>query len=84
MGATASQWVLRLAPLGLVVAEVGTLEQALGSALTHARGLVVELGELPALRAIGAAVRFEGHTPRYGLPPLLDEHRREVLGDGSP
>jgi hypothetical protein len=29
-------------------------------------------------------VRFEGHTPRYGLPPLLDEHRREVLGDGSP
>lgn len=83
MQASATQWVLRLAPLGLVVAEVGTLEQALDSALTRARGLVVELGGLPELRAVGAAVRFEGHTPRYGRPPLLDEHRGEVLG-GDP
>lgn len=82
MLASAAQWVQRLAPLGLVVAEVGTMEQALSSELTHARGLVVELGGRPELRAVGAAVRFEGHAPRYGLPPLLDEHRHEVLAGG--
>jgi crotonobetainyl-CoA:carnitine CoA-transferase CaiB-like acyl-CoA transferase len=92
--ATAAQWVQRLAPLGLVVAEVGSLEQALGSTLTHARGLVVELGEAAPenragqlgaapLRAVGSAVHFDGYTPRYGLPPLLDEHRGELLG-GTP
>jgi crotonobetainyl-CoA:carnitine CoA-transferase CaiB-like acyl-CoA transferase len=87
MQASAAQWVQRLAPLGLVVAEVGTLDQALDSPLTQARGLVVDLGaqpQAPGLRAVGSAVRFEGYTPSYGLPPLLDEHRSEVLGGAWP
>jgi len=99
--ASAARWVQRLAPLGLVVAEVGSLEQALGSELTRERGLLVELGGahpadqqdetgqagLPGaapLRAVGSAVQFDGYTPRFGLPPLLDQHRRELLGGTGP
>jgi len=82
---SAEIWVKRLAPLGLVVSEVSTLNQALDSELTSARGLVVNLvnesGEqtLP-LRAIGSLVRFNGYQPQYRLPPLLDEHHEVILG----
>lgn len=80
----AAEWVRRLAPLGVVVAEVGTLGQALRSGIATDRSLVVSLGngDLP-LRAVASPVRFEGFTPAYGLPPLLDEHRSEVLGWAS-
>ena len=81
-GQSASQWVRRLAPLGLVVSEVGTLAQALDSDITRDRGMVVPLGdgEYP-LRAIASPVRFDGYAPAYGLPPLLDEHREQLLLD---
>ena len=80
-GASASEWVRRLAPLGVVAAEVGTLGQALRSDIAADRGLVVPLGDgsLP-LRAVASPVRFGGYAPVYGLPPLLDEHRAEVMG----
>lgn len=87
--ASARVWVGRLAPLGLVVSEVQTLAQALDSPLTASRGLVVPLGGTgaavglhaaqPALRAIASPVRFDGFVPRYGLPPLLNEHHDQVL-----
>ncbi|RYE88150.1 MAG: CoA transferase [Hyphomicrobiales bacterium] len=82
--ATAAEWVRRLAPLGVVAAEVGTLADALQSDIAAERGLVVQLGngELP-LRALASPVRFDGYLPSYGLPPLLDEHRDEVLGWAS-
>lgn len=82
--ASAAQWVQRLAPLGVVVAEVSTLNEALVSDLAAARALVVPLGDgsLP-LRAVASPIRFDGYTPRYGLPPLLDEHRAEVLRVGA-
>jgi CoA:oxalate CoA-transferase len=81
----AAEWVERLAPLGLVVAEVGTLDKALASPLAVDRGLVVPLGDgsLP-LRAIASPLRFGGYEPRYGLPPLLDQHRAEVMGWAAP
>jgi CoA:oxalate CoA-transferase len=46
---------------------------------------VVPLGDgsLP-LQAIASPIRFDGYTPSYGLPPLLDEHRTEVLGKPLP
>lgn len=79
--ASAAEWVRRLAPLGVVASEVGTLQQALDSPLTASRELVVPLGgSSSGLRAIGSALRFNDYTPRYGLPPLLDEHREAVLG----
>ena len=76
----AAEWVRRLAPLGLVVSEVGTLAQALDSDLTRSRDLVVQLGEGEyPLRAVGSPVKFEGFVPHYGLPPLLNEHHDEVV-----
>ncbi|MDB5851666.1 MAG: CoA-transferase family protein 48 [Rhodoferax sp.] len=82
--ASAANWVRRLAPLGVVVAEVGTLGDALRSDIAADRSLVVSLGngDLP-LRAVASPIRFNGFTPTYGLPPLLDEHRGEVLGWAS-
>ena len=52
---------------GVVVAEVGTLAQALDSELARSRDLVVQLGEGEhPLRAVGSPVKFEGFAPRYG------------------
>ena len=72
---TAARWVERLAPLGVVVSNVETLEDALASELTASRGMVVDL-PCPGgrLRALGAAIKCDGFTPRFGPPPLLGEH----------
>jgi CoA:oxalate CoA-transferase len=78
---SAKHWVRRLEPLGVVVAEIGTLDTALSSALVADRHLVVQLGDGGApLRAIGSPVKFSDSSPEYGAPPLLDEHRAEILG----
>jgi len=76
--------VRRLAPHGVVVSEVCTLAQALESELTRERGLIVPLGDgqVP-LRAVASPLRFDDHRPRYGLPPLLDEHHAQVLSEAG-
>lgn len=83
-GASAAQWVRRLAPLGVVAAEVGTLTAALSGEVAAARSLIVPLGDgsLP-LRAVACPIRFDEFAPTYGFPPLLDEHHEEVLGRAS-
>lgn len=79
--ASAAEWVRRLAPLGIVVSEVGTLQQALDSPLAASRELVVSLGDPShGLRAIASPLKFDDWQPGYGLPPLLNQHRDEVLG----
>ncbi|MDO9072421.1 MAG: CoA transferase [Rubrivivax sp.] len=79
--ASAADWVRRLGPLGIVVAEVGTMGQALESGQARARGLIVPLGDgKQNLRAVGSPLKFDGFAPVYGMPPLLDEHHQEVLG----
>ncbi|HET9576187.1 MAG TPA: CoA transferase [Usitatibacter sp.] len=72
---TAARWVERLAPLGVVVSNVETLEDALASELTASREMVVDL-PCPEgrLQALGAAIKCAGFTPRFGPPPLLNEH----------
>jgi len=81
--ASAGEWVKRLAPLGVVVAEVKTLNQALLSEIATARSLIVPLGdETPPLRAVASPIRFDDFTPIYTRPPLLNEHGSEVLGGG--
>ncbi|GAB2479079.1 CoA transferase [Comamonas humi] len=79
--ASAAEWVRRLAPLGVVAAEVGTLNQALRGDIAAARSLVVPLGDgtLP-LQAVACPVRFDDFSPAYGMPPLLNEHADAVLG----
>ena len=82
--ASASQWVRRLAPLGLVVSEVGTMAQALASDQARSRDMIVALGDgTQPLRAVGSAVKFNDFTPSYSLPPLLDEHHEAVLGKAA-
>ena len=81
---TAVRWVERLAPLGVVSSEVETLQQALNSDLTRSRGLVVRLGQPEdGLRAIGLPLKIDGFSPRYGLPPLLNQHHDELLGNAQ-
>lgn len=83
--ATAAEWVRRLQPQGVVVSEVGTLNDALESDLAASRQMVVGLGGPDTgLRAVASAVKFGGYEPRYDLPPLLDEHRTQILTGVAP
>ena len=82
--APAREWVKRLAPLGVVASEVGTMADALESDLARSRDMIVPLGDgKQSLRAVGSAVKFDGFTPTYGMPPLLDEHHDMVLGKAA-
>lgn len=72
---SAAHWVERLAPLGVVISNVETLEDALGSDLARSRAMVVDLPCAEAhLRAVGAAIKCDGAPQRFGAPPLLNEH----------
>jgi CoA:oxalate CoA-transferase len=82
---TAAGWTRRLDPLGVVVAEVGTLDQALAGDLVRERDMVVQLGDAGlGLRAVGNPIKMSGFDPEYGAPPLLDEHRCEMLEPHEP
>lgn len=72
---TSQEWVDRLTPLGVVVASVESLEDALQSDLTRERAMVVDLPcEGARLRAVGSPIKFDDEPARYGAPPLLNEH----------
>lgn len=74
-GAPTRHWVDRLAPLGLVVAGVQTLPDALDSALVAERGMVVTLPTPEGrLRAVGNPIRIAGQPGRLEPPPLHGEH----------
>jgi len=73
--ATTDHWVARLAPLGLVVAPVESLHDALQSAHTQARGMVAEIPtEGGTLRVVGNPIKIAGVTENYAAPPFLGEH----------
>ena len=73
-------WVARLAPLGVVVAPIETMEQALATDLAKERGMVVSI-DVPGatLRAVGNPIRIAGTRQEYGPPPLLGEHNAQLL-----
>ena len=72
---TTASWTARLAPLGVVVAPVETLEQALASDLTRERDMITAI-ECPGgtIRAVGNPIRIAGMRQEYRPPPLLGEH----------
>lgn len=78
--ATAAEWVRRLAPLGVVVAGVETLEQALASDIAAARDMVVTIQtEAGPIKAVGNPIKIAGDTGSYRAPPLLGQHDGLVL-----
>jgi crotonobetainyl-CoA:carnitine CoA-transferase CaiB-like acyl-CoA transferase len=64
---TALSWESRLRPLGVPVAAVRTLPEALDAN----PAMVVTAGEY---RLVGSPIRMAGHVPGYGPPPRLGEH----------
>lgn len=69
-----AEWMDRLAPLGLVVAGVETLEQALESELCAWRKMVVTVSTPQGpLRSVGAAIKIVGEEPVFRAPPLLGQ-----------
>jgi CoA:oxalate CoA-transferase len=79
---TTEHWAARLAPLGVVVAGVETMEQALASEHTRARGMVGEI-RMPAgiLLVVGNPIKLDAAEPeRLEPPPRLGEHNAELLG----
>ncbi|MFZ2155158.1 MAG: CoA transferase [Bradyrhizobium sp.] len=78
-GSTAQDWMSRLVPLGVVAAEVSTLEHALASEQTQSRNMVVEIATPGGtIRSIGNPVKT-GATEAFRPPPLLGEHNDLLL-----
>lgn len=75
---TAANWVARLAPRGIVVAAVDTLDNALASDLARSRDMVVLL-EGARVRAVGNPIKMCGAEPEYRAPPQLGEHNERIL-----
>ena len=72
---TTAHWVALLEPLGIVIAAVASLEEALGSDLARDRELVVDIPlETASMRLLGLPFRVEGLAPAFARPPRLGEH----------
>ena len=82
-GDTTQRWVTRLAPLGIVVAGVESLEAALASEHTRSRGMVIEMPALGAsIRAVGNPIKISDAQEHFTPPPQLGEHNATLLADG--
>ena len=77
-------WVARLDPLGIVVAGVETLADALAGDIARERGLVQEIPVADAtLRVIASPFKFSDFEAGYRPPPLLGEHTDSVFEQES-
>jgi CoA:oxalate CoA-transferase len=81
--ASARAWMDRLVPLGVVAAEVSTLENALTSEQTLARNMVVDIETSSGtIRSVGNPVKVTGAVETFLPPPLLGEHN-DLLSRGA-
>jgi len=81
---TTASWSARLAPLGVVVAPIESLEQALASDLVREREMLAAIDCAGAtLHAVGNPIRIAGTRREYGPPPLLGEHNAMLLGESA-
>jgi CoA:oxalate CoA-transferase len=72
---TTSHWLERLTPLGVVVAQVESLEDALQSEQTRARGMVVDIPTSDGvIRTVGNPIKISDVAATYSAPPFLGEH----------
>jgi crotonobetainyl-CoA:carnitine CoA-transferase CaiB-like acyl-CoA transferase len=80
-GDTTGNWVARLAPIGVVVAGVAPLEEALASEQAIHRAMIAAI-DTPAgpLRVVGNPIKIAGETTTYTAPPLLGEHNARRTG----
>ena len=80
-GDSTTNWVRRLAPLGVVVAGVATLEQSLADENARARDMVITIMTPDGpLHAVGNPIKIVGEQGHYAPPPLLGEHNLQLLG----
>ena len=81
--ADAHQWMDRLAPLGVVAAEVSSLEHALAGEQVAARNMVIEI-DTPhgKIRSVGNPLKT-GASQTFAPPPLLGEHNDLLLKSGA-
>lgn len=79
--ADTADWVARFDPLGIVVAGVETIPQALAGDIVRERGLVQEIPVADAtLRVIASPFKFSDFEADYRPPPLLGEHTDSLFG----
>ncbi len=75
-----AQWVERLSPLGIVVAGIDTLDRALESELTSARGMVAAIPtDAGVIRVVASPIKVAGRETAYAPPPLLGEHTAHLV-----
>jgi crotonobetainyl-CoA:carnitine CoA-transferase CaiB-like acyl-CoA transferase len=69
---SSEEWVSLLRPLGLVVAAIGTLVEALESENTAARDMVVTISTPDGpLRLVGNPIKIDGFVQTFDPPPHL-------------
>ena len=78
-------WIEKLAPQGIVVAGVQTLDAALDGALTSERAMIASVPTAHGiLRLVANPIRFDGQdTTRYIEPPLLGEANAAFGADNA-
>ena len=82
---TSSEWVTLLRPLGVVIAAISKLEDALSGENVAARDMVVSVSTpCGPLKFVGNPIKIDGYEQTYRPPPRLGEHSSlpEGLGDG--
>ena len=80
-GHDTQEWMARLVPLGIVVAGVSTLDQALANEQTAARSMVVTIPtEDGLIRLTGNPIKIVGASEKFLAPPLLGQDNDWLLG----
>jgi crotonobetainyl-CoA:carnitine CoA-transferase CaiB-like acyl-CoA transferase len=76
---TSEEWIGLLQPLGIVVAAVGTLEDALESDQVGARNMIVSIAANgQTMRFVGNPIKLDGMVDSPAAPPRLDGGRALV------
>ncbi|MCR9220995.1 MAG: CoA transferase [Alphaproteobacteria bacterium] len=73
-------WLRRLEPIGLVVSGVASLEEALASDQTRARGMIASIStESGRIQALANPIKYGADGPAPTPPPRLGEHNGDLL-----